>query len=46
MRLDHLLSKEKSRGYVCCLVFGRGLEKDSGVDAFGGNTRKHTEHEG
>ena len=21
-------------------------KKDSGVDAFGGNTRKHTEHEG
>ena len=57
MRLDHLLSKEKSKG---CISVGFSYEgnkkvsrKDwntlkvlSGGDACGGNTRSHPEHDG
>ena len=47
MRLDHLLSKEKSKG-SCCLVMNvlyRTLNI-SGGDALRGNTRTHPEHDG
>ena len=47
MRLDHLLSKEKSKG---CIVVKLSREtlimKDSGGDALRGHTRSHPEHDG
>ena len=48
MRLDHLLSKEKSKGCVYCLVIKavKSLIMISGGDALGGNTRTHPEHDG
>ena len=52
MRLDHLLSKELSRGYF--IVEGSMIPKKvstlllilSGDDAIRGNTRPHLEHDG
>ena len=47
MRLDHLLSKEASKGWIYCLVIKVKLNKKFlGVDAFRGNTRSHPEHDG
>ena len=46
MRLDHLLSKEKSREKECVLLFSYQAEDFSGADAVGGNTRSHPEHDG
>ena len=51
MRLDHLLSKDKSRG---CVSVGFSYKKRkiktlinlSGGDACGGYTRSHPEHDG
>ena len=54
MRLDHLLSKESSKGcisakvpYICELE-KKNIQKDflSGGDARRGNTRSHPEHDG
>ena len=49
MRLDHLLSKEKSKGCFSVQLSReqtkRG-QKNSGGDALRGNTRPHPEHEG
>ena len=49
MRLDHLLSKERSRGCVsveCSYERKKTLINLSGGDACGGNTRSHPEHDG
>ena len=54
MRLDHLLSKEKSKGCINVLVSKRvhrkaheQLHKEiSGGDALMGHTRSHPEHDG
>ena len=51
MRLDHLLSKEKSKGYIsvgfsCREGRVRSLKNLSGGDACGGHTRSHPEHDG
>ena len=51
MRLDHLLSKEKSKGYIsvgfsCRKEKIRSLKNLSGGDACGGHTRSHPEHDG
>ena len=49
MRLDHLLSKERSRGCVsveCSYERKITLINLSGGDACGGNTRSHPEHDG
>ena len=48
MRLDHLLSKEVSRGCVYCLVIKavKSLIMITGGDALEGNTRSHPEHDG
>ena len=52
MRLDHLLSKEKSRGCVSVKLSWkeqRGPKKElslSGGDARRGHTRSHPEHDG
>ena len=49
MRLDHLLSKEKSRVIEMCFTveLSRQLNNDiSGADAVGGHTRSHPEHDG
>ena len=45
MRLDHLLSKEEEVrvGYT---VLSSRMTKISGVDALGGHTRSHPEHDG
>ena len=45
VRLDHLLSKEKSKGCIAGQLL-RQLKKDSGGDALMGHTRSHPEHEG
>ena len=46
MRLDHLLSKEASRGYfTVVLPMGIG-NRASGGDALMGDTRTHPEHDG
>ena len=58
MRLDHLLSKRKSKGWIA-VDLSRGKSKKeteteetetehktSGVDALMGNTRTHPEHDG
>ena len=45
MRLDHLLSKEKSRGCLYCLVFDIERFKISGADTSAGHTRSHPEHD-
>ena len=52
MRLDHLLSKEKSKGWIA-VDLPRGkfavketATKNSGGDALRGHTRSHPEHEG
>ena len=44
MRLDHLLSKEKSKG--CITVKLLMTTKISGGDALRGHTRSHPEHDG
>ena len=46
MRLDHLLSKEESKG--CIVVDLSRVEETliSGGDALRGNTRSHPEHDG
>ena len=44
MRLDHLLSKRKSRGWIA-VELSRTAEV-SGADALRGNTRSHPEHDG
>ena len=48
MRLDHLLSKEEQ--VESCFVIqlpSKKLDNDiSGVDALGGHTRSHPEHDG
>ena len=49
MRLDHLLSKERSKGCVsveCSYERKKTLINLSGGDACGGNTRSHPEHDG
>ena len=49
MRLDHLLSKEESKGCVSGKLSCKGKEKKlslSGGDARRGNTRSHPEHDG
>lgn len=49
MRLDHLLSKEKSRVIEMCFTveLSRKLNNDiSGSDALRGHTRSHPEHDG
>ena len=48
MRLDHLLSKEVSRGGVYCLVIKavKSLIMNFGGDALRGDTRSHPEHDG
>ena len=49
MRLDHLLSKERSKGCVsvkCSYERKITLINLSGGDACGGNTRSHPEHDG
>ena len=46
MRLDHLLSKEEEVEVVFLLDCQGGSQKDSGGDAFRGNTRPHPEHDG
>ena len=48
MRLDHLLSKDKVRVVIYCLVIKavKSLIMDSGGDALEGNTRSHPEHDG
>ena len=47
MRLDHLLSKEKSKGWIAVGLPKRQTKKeDSGGDALTGHTRSHPEHEG
>ena len=45
MRLDHLLSKEKSRGCVVVQLLMVQLIF-SGDDALRGHTRSHPEHDG
>ena len=45
MRLDHLLSKEKSRGCIA-VELSRDSSASSGADAIRGNTRSHPEHDG
>ena len=48
VRLDHLLSKDKVRVVIYCLVIKavKSLIMISGGDALGGNTRSHPEHDG
>ena len=49
MRLDHLLSKESSKGWNYCLIMNVLEKRDkgtSGGDAIRGNTRTHPEHDG
>ena len=48
MRLDHLLSKEEEVEKMCFTVelSRKDLNKASGADAVGGNTRSHPEHDG
>ena len=57
MRLDHLLSKDRSKGYISVGFSYEGnkrvsrkdwniLKVLSGGDACGGNTRSHPEHDG
>ena len=45
MRLDHLLSKEKSKGWIA-VDLSRWKKEYSGGDALMGHTRSHPEHEG
>ena len=48
MRLDHLLSKEKSKGDCCSIMSvlaGNRKNRTSGGDALRGDTRTHPEHE-
>ena len=46
MRLDHLLSKEKSKGDCCSIMSVLEDTETSGGDALRGHTRPHPEHEG
>ena len=46
MRLDHLLSKEESRGCVSCKLSYMKVISLSGGDARRGHTRTHPEHDG
>ena len=46
MRLDHLLSKEEEVRVLYTVQVSSETEKDSGADAFWGNTRSHPEHDG
>ena len=49
MRLDHLLSKEESKGWFIIelpMVTKTKLNKVSGGDALRGHTRSHPEHDG
>ena len=45
MRLDHLLSKEEEVRVGYTVVLSRD-NTISGVDALGGHTRSHPEHDG
>ena len=46
MRLDHLLSKEMSKGWNAVWVLRKLDTKLSGGDALRGHTRSHPEHDG
>ena len=46
MRLDHLLSKEMSRGWIAVRLLRQTKEDFSGGDALRGHTRSHPEHDG
>ena len=49
MRLDHLLSKEMSKGWITVKLSMEEMKliaKISGGDALRGHTRSHTEHDG
>ena len=48
MRLDHLLSKEESKGWfiIELPMVTKKINKVSGGDALRGHTRSHPEHDG